>query len=234
MPDNTAEGKKALDTQKTLKDKTAEELHIGSGTKAPRLNEGGEGWTDGTLGARYGSPEATTLDQKIKWISQIAGQAPVVTVNPDPHDFEVLKKRGEAKAQLEFDTYMQGKLHLDDPSADPARFQWALEHYPQYFERRMTWMKEQEDIRKREASIRTFGLRTLDDYFYDFLKTTDRDFARKVNESIKGLFGSTADPEKSLAQGLISKWERSQRSLASGLGLSAEPRVSVPAVSLMA
>ena len=211
MGDNTAEGKKAIGLHEKLKPNTLEPVRA----------------QQKSLGSRYGKPEVTSLDQKLKAIKEYTGYAPQITVSPNESDLAIIGRREEAARQKRFDDYMVEELKLDgDPTTQDTNvgFMKVKEMYPQLLNRRMAWLQEQDDIRRREATLRTFGRNSLEDYMYTYLKKTDQDFGKQVDEAVKGVFGDKDGDQSNLIAGVFKTWDTLQANLLGGLKMKEGPQ----------
>ncbi len=209
MPANTKQAKELVSEYKKAKDATVMGINVDDGHQT------------GGLAATYGTPEATTLDARMHLITALTGTPPTIAITPNEEDFEIIKRRGEAKKQLEFDEYITKKYRLTSPDANPYMFDKIKQEYPEYFQRRLDYIKEQDKIRQRELMHRTLGTRDLQGVYYEFMKDNDPDFKARVDESVVGMFGtdSALFGTNKLKNGLFSSWESWQQKMGEWLGM---------------
>lgn len=139
-------------------------------------------------GQYQGAPR-TTLDQRIAAITEVTGgTAPTVTISPSDADIEILKKRGDLALQVRFDDWLARKYRLNEPEANPYFFNMVRKEYPEFFERREAFVKDQEDIRQRASKIKIYGPGSMEDLRYEFLKHEDANFRGLVERATQGLY----------------------------------------------
>ena len=181
------------------------------------------------LGARYGTSESTSLDQKIAWIKNITGQDAVISISPDSSDYDILKRRGETEAQVDFDQWLMNEYKLDDPTANPYVFNKIREKYKPFFDRRMAAVKEENEIRQKEASIRLNGVDSMEDMYYQYLKASDDLFAARVKAATDPLFKKGGNVQAELVNSMNWDWSALQQNMYKGLKMmNFDTRVSAP------